>query len=71
MRLWNKCKDKLPPDIPKNNDFGIEYEIKYISESGKIETEITEWLWDRTWNWTLPVVAWRECMPVVNFMKGN
>lgn len=67
MRKWIQCKEKLPPDSP--DDFGVEYEIKYISESGKVKIAETEWLWDRTWNWTLPVIAWREYIPIVNISK--
>ena len=67
MKEWIKCQDKLPPDIPEDNDFGVEYEIKYISESGEVKTAITEWLWEREWNWILPVIAWREYIPVVDF----
>lgn len=44
--MWNKFPN-TPPDIPETEDFGIDYEVKYKLPNGKIETTITEWLWEK------------------------
>ncbi len=67
--MWIKCKDKLPPDIPENEDFGVEYEVRYILPNGKVETMITEWLWEKKWNCIYPVIAWREYNSIIRFPK--
>ncbi len=65
--MWVKCRDKLPPDIPDSEDFGVEYEVRYVLPNGKVETTITEWLWERKWNCIYPVIAWREYNPIIQF----
>lgn len=64
---WIRCVDRLPEDIPKDEDFGINYEIMYLDENNKKRIGETEWLWDRTWNWRYPVIAWRELNTVTPF----
>lgn len=44
--MWNKFPN-TPPDIPETENFGIDYEVKYKLPNGKIETTITEWLWEK------------------------
>lgn len=44
--MWNKFPN-TPPNIPETEDFGIDYEVKYNLPNGKIETTITEWLWEK------------------------
>lgn len=66
---WNKYPDVTPPDIPDDEDFGIEYEVKYRLPNGKIEITETEWLWEKKWNLIYPVVAWRECQLVIPFFN--
>ncbi len=55
--MWNKFPDTIPPDIPEIENFGIDYEVKYALPNGKIETTITEWLWEKKWNCIYPVIA--------------
>ena len=68
-RMWYKFPEVVPPDIPESEDFGVEYEVKYQLPNGVIESTVTEWLWERTWNCIYPVIAWREYNPVVSFDK--
>ena len=56
-KSWNAYPNNTPPDIPQDENFGIEYEVKYRLPDGTIKTDITEWLWDRTWNCIYPVIA--------------
>ena len=56
---WIPYPDTIPPDIPENEDFGVEYEILYKLPTGETEMTITEWLWEKKWNCIYPVVAWR------------
>lgn len=70
-KTWIKCEDRLPPDIPEDEDFGIEYEIKYKLPNGKIEKMITEWLYDKTWNCFYPVISWREYNQIIPFPCKN
>lgn len=64
---WIKCTEQLPEDIPENESFGVEYEILYLDDTKTKCTAVTEWLWDRTWNWEYPVIAWREINIVIPF----
>lgn len=52
--MWNKFPN-TPPDIPETENFGIDYEVKYKLPNGKIETTITEWLWEKKWNWRMGI----------------
>ena len=54
MSMWNKFPDTIPPNIPETENFGIDYEVKYVLPNGKIETTITEWLWEKKWNCIYP-----------------
>lgn len=65
--MWNKFPDIMPPEIPETEDFGVNYEVKYKSPNGKIETTVTEWLWEKEWNCVYPVIAWREYSPIIPF----
>lgn len=67
--MWHLYPNEVPPDIPKNEDFGIEYEIRYRLPNGKIETMITEWLWEKQWNCIYPVIQWKEYNPIVKFQS--
>ena len=44
LKTWNIYPNKIPPDVPKNEDFGVEYEVRYRLPNGIIETMVTEWL---------------------------
>lgn len=68
--MWNKFPN-TPPNIPETEDFGIDYEVKYNLPNGKIETTITEWLWEKKWNCIYPVIAWREYSPIIPFRHWN
>ena len=68
---WNAYPSNTPPDIPQDENFGIEYEVKYRLPDGTIKTDITEWLWDRTWNCIYPVIAWKEYDKIIHFAKEN
>lgn len=67
--MWHKYPEEIPPDIPPNENFGIDYEIRYRLPDGKIETCVTEWLWEREWNCIFPVTQWREYNPIIGFVK--
>lgn len=67
IKMWFKCEDRLPPDIPEDESFGVEYEIKYKLPNGKIEKTVTEWLYDKTWNCCYPVIAWRDYNKIIAF----
>ena len=69
--MWIKCEDRLPPDIPEDEDFGVEYEIKYVLPNGKIEKTITEWLYERIWNCRYTVIARREYNKIIPFSCKN
>lgn len=67
--MWINCKTQLPPPIPDEDDFGIEYEIEYRLPNGKTEKTITEWLYDNTWNCIYPVIRWKEVQKVIPFKR--
>ena len=50
-----------------NEDFGVEYEVRYRLPNGIIETMVTEWLWEKRWNCIYPVIQWREYNPIIVF----
>lgn len=66
-KTWNIYSNKIPPDVPKNEDFGVEYEVRYRLPNGIIETMVTEWLWEKKWNCIYPVIQWREYNPIIVF----
>lgn len=68
---WILCRDKLPEDIPEDEPFGVEYEVKYIDKDNKIKTTITEWLWEKEWNCVCPVIAWRPYNKIIKFPGNN
>lgn len=72
-RAWNRYPDIVPPDVPKSEDFGIDYEIKYRLPNGTIATTTTEWLVERKWNLRYPyeVIAWREENKIIQFPGKN
>ena len=45
--MWHLYPNETPPDIPEDEDFGVEYEVRYRLPNGKVKTMITEWLWER------------------------
>ena len=67
--MWHKYPNEIPPNIPKEESFGVVYEVKYQLPNGDIKTDITEWLWDKTWNYIYPVIAWRQYKPILNLSK--
>ena len=69
--MWNKFPETMPPDIPKTENFGIDYEVKYKLPNGKIKTTISEWLWEKKWNCIYPVIALREYSPIIPFRHWN
>ena len=54
--MWHLYPNETPPDIPEDEDFGVEYEVRYRLPNGKVKTMITEWLWERQWNCIYPVI---------------
>lgn len=68
---WILCKDRLPDDIPDDESFGVDYEVKYIDTDGKIKKMETEWLWSREWNSKCPVIAWRPINKIIPFPIKN
>ena len=46
--MWHLYPNETPPDIPEDEDFGVEYEVRYRLPNGKVKTMITEWLWGKT-----------------------
>lgn len=67
LNPWILCKDRLPEDIPENESFGVEYEVKFVDRSGNIHITETEWLWEKEWNSCCPVIAWRPIIKVIPF----
>lgn len=65
--MWNKYPNEIPANIPDDEDFGVEYEVRYRLPNGSIETTITEWLWEQKWNCIYPVIQWREYNPIISF----
>lgn len=65
--MWHSYPKEMPPAIPENENFGIEYEIQYKLPNGKIKTDITEWLWEKEWNCIYPVIKWKEYNPIIKF----
>ena len=55
--MWHLYPNETPPDIPKDEDFGVEYEVRYRLPNGKVKTMITEWLWERQWNCIYLVIS--------------
>lgn len=43
-KKWNRFPDNIPPDVPEEEDFGVEYVIQYLLPNGKTQTTIAEWL---------------------------
>ena len=69
--MWHLYPNETPPDIPKDEDFGVEYEVRYRLPNGKVKTMITEWLWERQWNCIYPVIQWRNYNPIIKFPKQD
>lgn len=69
--MWNKFPDVMPPDNPNTENFGVEYEVKYILPNRKIENTITEWLWTNEWNLIYPVIEWKEYRKILPFNNPN
>ena len=67
--MWHLYPNEIPPDIPEDEDFGVEYEVRYRLPNGKIKTMITEWLWEKQWNCIYPVIQWRSYNPIIKFQK--
>ena len=65
--VWHDALKESPPDIPEDEDFGVEYEIMYRLPNGELVMTIVEWLWEKQWNCKYPVVKWREYNPVIEF----
>ena len=63
-KKWNRFPDNIPPDVPEEEDFGVEYVIQYLLPNGKTQTTIAEWLPEKSWNCIYPVLAWHEYAPV-------
>ena len=63
-KKWNRFPDNIPPDVPEEDDFGVEYVIQYLLPNGKTQTTIAEWLPEKSWNCIYPVLAWHEYAPV-------
>ena len=42
--MWHLYPNETPPDIPEDEYFGVEYEVRYRLPNGKVKVMITEWL---------------------------
>ena len=69
--MWHLYPNETPPDIPEDEDFGVEYEVRYRLPNGKVKTMITEWLWERQWNCIYPVIQWRNYNPIIKLPKQD
>jgi len=56
---WILCNEKLPDDIPPDNNFGVDYWITYLDEYNNPAVGVYEWLWNRKWNIIHKVIAWQ------------
>lgn len=66
---WNNYPALTPPDVPQNETFGMDYEVKFRLPNGATNTTITEWLYEKQWNCIYPVIAWRKYNAVIPFQK--
>ena len=62
---------EIPPDIPDNEDFGIEYRVKIILPNGQTFITETEWLWEKEWNCIYNVIAWQKINKIIPFKNKN